>query len=148
MKSLLLFFLPALFMIAGNKQLSYMYNPTVSYTNSTIVNKEAVTINFQDKQEPGKMLSKVFKLQEYCRAEMPPDFEFEASFKVISATVYFSGTNFRNVERGTINSNSLKPVKEFMDRCAPGSIVVFDDVKVIGPDKVIRSIPGMSLMLY
>ena len=100
-------------------------------------------------QEPGvgRMRSIVFKNQEYCRAEAP-DFEFEVGFKVVSATVYFTGANFKTVEKGTITSNSLKPVKPLMERCIPGTIVIFDDVKVIGPDKEVRTIPGITLQLY
>lgn len=94
------------------------------------------------------MRSIVFKSQEYCRAEMPKDFEFDVQFKVVSAKVYFSGANFRGVETGTITSNKLAPVKHLMDRCIPGSMVVFDDVKVMGPDKKVRTIPGLSLLLY
>jgi hypothetical protein len=75
------------------------------------------------------------------------DFEFDVQFNVVSATVYFSGTNFKNVETGFIKSNSLKPIRTMMDRCAPGSVVVFDNVKVIGPDKIVRPIPGTSYML-
>lgn len=137
MKFLLISFLPAIFMMPANKQV----------TTDLPVKKELVTLNFQDSQEPGKMRCVIFKAQDYCRAEMPPDFEFEAQFKVVSATVYFSGGNFRNVEKGMINSNSLKPVKNLMDRCVPGTIVIFDDVKVEGPDKQVRPIPGLSLIL-
>ena len=149
MKTLLLFFLPVIYMIPGNKQFTYVDNPSASsYSSSTAINKEAVTPNFQDKQEPGKLSATVFKAQEYCRAELPADFEFEAKFKVVGATVYFSGTNFRNVEKGTITSNSLKPVADLMARCAPGSMVVFDNVKVVGPDKQVRTIPGKSILLF
>lgn len=148
MKTLLLCFLPAIFMIPGNKQVTSVTNPVISCNSSPAIFKEAVTLNFQDKQEPWKMRSIVFKSQEYCRAEMPKDFEFDVQFKVVSATVYFSGANFRGVETGTITSNKLAPVKHLMDRCIPGSMVVFDDVKVMGPDKKVRTIPGLSLLLY
>jgi len=147
MKTLLFCFLPAIFMIPGNKQTTYAGNPATSTHNSPVNYREVVTLNFQDNQEPGKMRSIVFKSQEYCRAELP-DFEFNVQFKVVSATVYFSGTNFRGVEKGSITSNRLKPIKDLMDRCAPGSMVVFDDVKVMGPDKMLRTIPGLSLLLY
>lgn len=148
MKTLLFCFLPAVLMIPGNKEIIPAAMPATSYHNTSPDYKEAGTINFQDKQEPGKMRSIVFKSQEYCRAEMPKDFEFNVQFKIISATVYFSGANFRGVETGRINSNKLAPVKHLMDRCIPGSMVVFDEVKVLGPDKQVRSIPGLSLLLF
>ena len=98
-------------------------------------------------QEKTKMPAAVFKAQDYCRIEMK-DFDFDVQFKVVSATVYFTGTNFKNVEKGSINSTSLKPIKDQMQRCAPGSIVIFDEVKVLGPDNAIRPINGISLLLY
>lgn len=98
-------------------------------------------------QEKTKIPAAVFKAQDYCRVEMK-DFDFDVQFKVVSATVYFTGTHFKNVEKGSINSTSLKPIKEQMQRCAPGSIVIFDEVKVLGPDNAIRPINGISLLLY
>ena len=99
------------------------------------------------KQGAGKMRSVVFKSQDQCRVELK-DFEFDATFSVISATVYFTGANFKGVERGFIVSSSLKPIRQLMDRCQPGSIVVFDDVKVKGPDNEIRTIDGVTYQLY
>jgi hypothetical protein len=56
--------------------------------------------------------------------------------------------NFRNAEKGFITSNSLKPIKNLMDRCVPGTIVIFDNVKVIGPDNEVRTIQGTSFYLH
>jgi len=52
-------------------------------------------------QEPGneKMLAVVFKAQDFGRTELK-DFEWEVKFNIVSATVYFSGTNFKNIEKG------------------------------------------------
>lgn len=94
-----------------------------------------------------KMLAVIFRRQDVCRAEMK-DFEFDVLYNVVSATVYFSGTNFRGVETGFINSNSLKPISNLMARCSPGTMVVFDNVKVIGPDKLVRPIQGTSYLLH
>jgi hypothetical protein len=99
------------------------------------------------KQGIGKMRSIVFKSQEYCRAELK-DFDFDVHFSIVSATVYFTGTNFTGVEKGFIVSSSLKPIRNLMDRCQPGSIVVFDDVKVKGPANEIRTIDGVTYQLY
>lgn len=93
-----------------------------------------------------KMRSAVFKAQEYCRAELK-DFEFEIQYKVVGAAVYFSGTNFKNPEKVHITSNSLKTIRAQMQKCAPGTMVIFDEVKVTGPDNLIRTIPGISLIL-
>lgn len=146
-----LLLLPFLSMIAG------------PFTDSTTTKKNAVlpgghitvetskrdpaVINFQDQPADGKMSSVVFKNQEYCRAELP-NFEFDVHFTVVSATVYFTGANFHGVEKGAITGSSLKPIKTLMQRSIPGSIVTFDDVKVKGPDDKVRTIPGVSLVLY
>lgn len=109
----------------------------------------STSVNFKlPLQKPGgsHMPAAVFKAQEYCRAEVK-DFEFDAPFTVVGATVYFSGANFKVVEKGYINSNSLRPIRSLMDRCMPGSVVIFDEVKVKGPDNTIRTIQGLSLIL-
>lgn len=124
---------------------SFISNTTKSDAKSAkfkMVN--AVNIGTQEKT---KMPAAVFKAQDYCRVEMK-DFDFDVQFKVVSATVYFTGANFKNVEKGSISSTSLKPIKDQMQRCAPGSIVIFDEVKVLGPDNTIRPINGLSLLLY
>ena len=109
--------------------------------------KQPNEISFQENAGYGKMRSIVFKSQEYCRADLE-NFEFDARFVVLSATVYFSGANFKTNEKGYITSNSLKPIKNLMDRCIPGTFVVFDDIKVKGPDNLVRTIPGISLQLF
>ena len=97
--------------------------------NATHVEKNISTANYlsftdsknesplSGTQEPGqsKMSSVAFKSQQFCRIELK-DFEFDVQFKIVSATVYFSGTNFRQVEQGVIASASLKPVRSLMDR--------------------------------
>jgi gliding motility-associated GldM-like protein len=94
-----------------------------------------------------RMPSVVFRSQEFCRAELK-DFDFNAHFNVVGATVYFTGKNFEPAETGTITSSSLKPISNLMARCVPGSVIIFDDVKVVGPDKMERTIPGITIMLY
>jgi hypothetical protein len=96
--------------------------------------------------ENEQMLAVTFRSQDVCRVELK-DFVFDVQFNIVSATVYFSGTNFRNIETGYITSSNLKPIRSLMARCAPGTMVVFDKVKVIGPDKEVRTIQGTSYML-
>ena len=110
-------------------------------------NSSGLLLQPDSKQGKGKIRSIDFKSQDYCRVELK-DFDFEAKFSVISATVYFSGTGFSDVVTGQIVSSSLKPIKNLMQRCGPGSIVVFDNVKVKGPDNEIRTIDGVAYQLY
>jgi hypothetical protein len=131
----------------NNKITSVVDNkPPSNLVSSTDVNCETLNL-FSQSPENEKMLAVIFRAQDVCRAELK-DFEFDVQYNVVSATVYFSGTNFRSVETGFINSNSLKPIRNLMTRCAPGTMVVFDNVKVIGPDKLIRPIRGTSYLLH
>ena len=149
MRYLLFFLLSNIWILKVNSQLAYVEKPPVSlsYLSSIENNNEATEIRFQDEPGRGKMRAIEFKNQEFCRAEVE-NFDFDVHFSIVSATVYFSGTNFKNVEKGTITSSSLKPISRLMARCSPGSIVVFDDVKVIGPDNKQRTIQSLSLLLY
>jgi hypothetical protein len=110
------------------------------------IHHPAPEIILQQSAGEGNMRSIVFKNQTYCRAELE-DFEFDFHYQVIGAKVYFTGANFEKPEVGEINSNSLKPIKHLMDKCIPGTVVIFDEVKVKGPDNLIRTIPGLTLRL-
>lgn len=101
----------------------------------------------QDQLHSGRMPAIEFKSQKYCRAEAD-DFEFDVRFKIVSATAYFTGANFTTLQFRKINSNDLTPLKDLMSKCIPGTMVVFDDIKVLGPDNHVRSIQGVSYRLY
>jgi gliding motility-associated protein GldM len=94
-----------------------------------------------------RMPSVDFKSQQFCRADMGPDFIYDVRYTVVSATVYFSGANFPNVVTSSITGNNLAPISSFIQRCGPGSVVTFDNVKVSGPDGI-RVIDGKSFALY
>lgn len=146
-----LFFLPLLTLgiLPINKQLNDQPADHFVSGKAAVAEEPGKGFNICSQPAPGneKMLAAIFRKQDYCRAELK-DFEFDVHFEVVSATVYFSGTNFRGVETGFINSNSLKPIRSMMDKCAPGTMVIFDNVKVIGPDKQIRPIQGTSYLLH
>ena len=93
-----------------------------------------------------RMPSVEFKNQQFCRAELE-NFDFDLKFNITSATVYFSGANFPNVVTASINGNGLGALNSFMQRCGPGSVISFDNIKVTGPDGT-RSIDGKSIALY
>jgi hypothetical protein len=110
-----------------------------------IENKNSTKEYFQN---PSQKKSAVeFKNQKYCRVELE-DFDFDAKFTILSATVYFSGANFTSVQVRNLNSNSLKPIEDLQKRCTSGTIVVFDNIKVIGPDNVARIIDGATYNLF
>lgn len=95
----------------------------------------------------GRIQSVVFKNQNFARADLE-NFDFDAHFNIVSATMYFSGANFPSVQSAEIRGGSLDPVKNFLQRSIPGTSVTFDNVKVQGPDGIIRSIPGPGFILY
>ena len=123
----------------------------------TTIGKAAITVNADNKNSqfdfrvkeipnpifkvgPGgtRMSAGSFKNQSFCRAELE-NFDFDVKFSVVSATVYFSGANFSNVQTATLNGNNLASLSALMQRCGPGSAITFDLVKVLGPDgKAIR----------
>lgn len=95
----------------------------------------------------GRMQSVVFKNQQFCRADLE-NFDFDARFNVVSATIYFSGANFVPVVTATINSGNLGELSAQLAKCIPGTSINFDNVKVKGPDGAVRTIPGPGFILY
>mgnify|MGYP000704597851 CR=1 FL=1 len=95
----------------------------------------------------GRIQSVVFKNQQFARADLE-NFDFDARFSVISATVYFAGANFSNVQTATINGGSLASISGQLAKCIPGTSVTFDNVKVQGPDGTVRVIQGPGFILY
>ena len=76
------------------------------------------------------------------------NFDFDARFSVVSATVYFSGSNFPSVQTASLSGGNLGALSAQLAKCVPGTAVIFDNVKVQGPDGVVRTIqnaPGFSL---
>jgi gliding motility-associated protein GldM len=94
-----------------------------------------------------RMTSGSFKSQQFCRAELE-NFDFAANFSVVSATVYFSGANFSNVQTADLNGNNLSPISTYIQRAGPGTSITFDNVKVQGPDGKQRTIQGVGIVLY
>ncbi len=149
MKQLLLFPFLSIGFLQLNNQLDFVETNN-GYANKMCGNKindEIINLGVQDGGGSGRMAAAVFKSQEFCRVELK-DFEFDAQFNLSSVTVYFTGANFKIPEKAILTNTSLKPIKSQMERCTPGSVVIFDEVKVDGPDKLLRTIPGMSVLLY
>lgn len=95
----------------------------------------------------GTLQAVVFRGQQFVRAELE-NFDFEARFSVTGATIYFNNPGDRNVKKVTITSGSLGPAGDYMKTLVPGSTVIFDNIRVVGPDGQTRTIqnpPGFSL---
>jgi gliding motility-associated protein GldM len=94
-----------------------------------------------------RMQSVVFKAQQYIRAELE-NFDFDARFSVLSGTAYFTGAGFTRPEQGNFTGGNLGSLSGLISKCGPGSSVIFDNVKVQGPDGTVRTIqnpPAYSL---
>jgi gliding motility-associated protein GldM len=95
----------------------------------------------------GRVQSVMFKNQQFARAELE-NFDFDARFSVVSATVYFSGANFPSVQTASISGGSLAGLSAQLQKCIPGTSVTFDNVKVQGPDGTTRTIQGPGFILF
>ncbi len=95
----------------------------------------------------GKLQAVVFRGQQFVRAELE-NFDFEAKYNVTGATIYFNNPGDRNVKQVTITSGNLGAAADYMKSLVPGSTVIFDNIRVVGPDGQARTIqnpPGFSL---
>jgi len=116
----------------------------------------STSVNFRVKRIPdpvfkvgsGNSLVSVdeFIAQKVCRAEMV-NFDFDLHYKVQSATVLFSGTNFPMPVTKNMNGNSLASLGELMAQCQSGTVVTFSDIMVTGPDGV-RKIDDKMYTLF
>ncbi len=93
----------------------------------------------------GGIPAAVFKSQQFCRAELE-NFDFDARFQVISGTVYFTGAGFPVTQTANLTGNNLGALPQ-LQMCKPGTSVIFDNIKVQGPDGTVRGItpPGFLL---
>ncbi len=116
------------------------------------------TFNFRIKRIPdpiikvgpssgGRMQAVVFRSQQFVRADLE-NFDFEAKFNVTGGTVYFMNPGDRNVKQISLTSGSLGGAGDYMKTLVPGSTVIFDNIRVVGPDgqpRTIQNPPGFSL---
>lgn len=141
---------------SGSKRIIRVSAPGTASLTVSAEGSAPATFSFRVKRIPDpifkvgdgkvRMASVAFKGQQFCRAELE-NFDFDTKYSVTGATVYFSGANFPNVATAAINSNSLGSIANLMQRCGPGSVVTFDNVRVNGPDGS-RVIEGKSIALY
>lgn len=95
----------------------------------------------------GRLQAAVFRSQQFVRADLE-NFDFEAKFSVTGGTVYFMNPGDRNVKQISLTSGNLGVADAYMKTLAPGSTVIFDNIRVVGPDgqpRTIQNPPGFSL---
>ena len=117
-------------------------------------NKTIAVANFKAKEMPpfqitiGENWSKsisttMLKLETGLKCTVP-DFLHEDDYKIISATVYLSGTGFENVSVASINEGSFRSLYAVLARCEEGTIITFENIKVEGPDGI-RIAEGLTI---
>lgn len=141
---------------SGSQRTVRVTTPGAKASINVVADKKSYPFEFRVKRIPDpvfkvgpggtRMPTVTFKNQQFCRAELE-NFDFDVKYNVVSATVYFSGAGFPNVVSASLNSNNLSSLSQYMSRCAPGTSVTFDNVKVSGPDGT-RSIQGVGVILY
>lgn len=99
------------------------------------------TISFRDQSGRGSIPASSFKTLEFCTAEA-------SGYSILSATVYFYGKGFHAVAKGMLTGSSLQPIEGLMKQCKAGSVVTFDEIKILGPDKQIQNVEDVSYLLY
>jgi gliding motility-associated protein GldM len=143
--------------ITGNGSVRTVRVNTVGKASITVnADKKPTTFEFRVKKIPDpvfkvgsgkvRMPAVEFKSQSFCRADLE-NFDFDLRFNIVGATVYFSGANFPNVAQYSLQGNNLSGMASFIQRCGPGSVITFDNVRVQGPDGP-RTIEGKSIALY
>lgn len=76
------------------------------------------------------------------------DFDFEARFNVISYDFYLTSGGELLPARGNSGPMYSGAVSNLIDRAKPNDLIVFDNIKVQGPDGKTRKIPGMSFQIF
>ena len=95
----------------------------------------------------GRMQAVIFRSQQFVRADLE-NFDFEAKFSVTGGTIYFSNPGDRSVKQVSLSSGSLGAADAYMKALVPGSTVIFDNIRVVGPDgqpRTIQNPPGFAL---
>lgn len=69
-------------------------------------------------------------------------------YEFVSAVVYFSGAGFPLVNTATLQGSSLAPLYDLLQKCQPGTVVIFDNVKIKTPFDGIRVIDSPAYALF
>lgn len=141
----------------------YISSPTNTGTAVVTVNADgkASSFTFRVKNVPdpvpmvgqssgGRMPANVFKAQQGVRADLK-DFVFEGvTFTVTGYTLYCVGAGFPDAPGVLpgISSNSFAPAQSLIQKCRPGTTVVIDEIRAVGPGGTSRKLPPMVFNLY
>ncbi len=79
----------------------------------------------------GGMPANIFKAQMGCRVADSSNTKMK--FEILGADVTFSGANFENPEKVILVKNNFSSIRDQISKCRPGTNVLFENIKVIGP---------------
>jgi gliding motility-associated protein GldM len=141
----------------------YIASPSSPGTANISVNTDGKSsvYTFRVKQVPdptpmvgtstgGRIPSNVFKAQIGIRADLK-DFVFEGvKYDVVGYTFFATGAGFTEAAgvKPGVRGNSFEPVQDLLNRCRPGTTVVLDEIKAVGPDGTTRKLPTIAFNLY
>jgi gliding motility-associated protein GldM len=140
----------------------YISSPNAPGTAVVTVNADGKTssFTFRVKNVPdpvpmvgqsagGRIPSGTFKAQQGLRADLK-DFVFEGvTFTVTGFTMYCAGAGFLEAPGiRQVGSNSFASVQDLLQKCRPGTTVVFDEIRVTGPGGPRRLPQTIAFNLY
>jgi hypothetical protein len=95
----------------------------------------------------GRIPANLFKAQNFLRSQLE-NFNYIVDFKVESFVVYLVGTGFEdNPQYRMVYSNRFADIADLVNKCKPGTGVLFDEVTVSGPDGI-RKLEPTYFTLY
>jgi len=107
---------------------------------ATIGGNKALTLSGKTSKGNGKAQGAVIPLLE--------NFDFDTRFDVISYDCYLTSGGELFSSRGNKGPYFSSQVNNFWDRAKPGKdAIIFDNIKVKGPDGKPRTIPGMTFQI-
>lgn len=107
---------------------------------ATIGGNKALTISGKTSKANGKAQGAIIPLLE--------NFDFEARFDVVSYDCYLTSGGELFPSRGNSGPYFSDQVKSLWDRAKPGKdVIIFDNIKVRGPDGKPRTIPSMTFQI-
>jgi hypothetical protein len=87
-----------------------------------------------------------FFSQNYCRADFE-DFDYGFRYYPVSFKITFKGTGFKKPKTVQVNGYELSAIKNLMNKCVSGTIVLIEDIMVSGPDGT-RKISNVKYELF
>ncbi|MEI6184494.1 MAG: gliding motility protein GldM [Bacteroidota bacterium] len=99
--------------------------------------------------EGGREPANKIKAQQGVRAELK-DFVFEGvEFNVVSFTLIANGGSFTNLQFApNVGAAFNADCKRILDKCSPGTSLIIDEIKAVGPGGDTRKLPPIVFNLY